>query len=316
MLIDTDTASDDAIALVMATAPGLAEVLAVTTVAGNVPLAQCTRNALYTLQLAGAARVPVYPGCDQPLLRVHESAQDVHGADGMGDIGLPEPDRGPESEHGADAIPRIAGEHPPGTVTLVTLGPLTNLAAALVRDRGLLRRFRHVYCMAGAADCVGNITATAEFNVWADPESAAMVLAASDPDHVTWVGWDVSRQDAMVTPTDQERLQSLGTPLARFAHDITGTVQERTARVAGPAGPVGHSLPDPVTMAIALDPSLVLESERVWATVALDPEARGQVIIDRRSNAPAANVTLIRRADGPRFRAALFAACAVRPGAR
>ncbi len=307
LLIDTDTASDDAVALLLASVSGLAEVIAVTTVAGNVGLDQCTRNALYTLELAGATRVPVYAGCGRPLLRDHESAAHVHGEDGMGETRLPPAKRPAESGHAVDAILRIAAKEPPGTVTLVTLGPLTNIAAALFRDRGLLGRFRQVYCMAGAADYVGNVTATAEFNVWADPEAAAVVLAESDPAHVTWVGWDVSRQDAMMTAVDQERLRSVGTPLALFADAISHVVRNWAERVGGVAD---YSLPDPITMAVALDPGLVVESELAHVGISLESQTRGQLIIDRRPGGLAPNVTLVRRVDGPGFRSMLFGAFA------
>ncbi|SPL91749.1 Inosine-uridine preferring nucleoside hydrolase [[Actinomadura] parvosata subsp. kistnae] len=198
LLIDTDTGSDDAVALLLAVKDG--DVRAVTTVAGNVPLETATRNALITLDLAGHAAVPVHPGCDRPLTRPPSTAQHVHGLDGMGDTGLPDPARGPADGHAVDVLLSLPRRHP-GELTLVTLGPLTNLAAALLRDRELLTRFRHVYCMAGAADLHGNVTPTAEFNVWADPEAARVVLRAATPGQVTWIGWDVSRRYAVMTPT-------------------------------------------------------------------------------------------------------------------
>jgi purine nucleosidase len=163
LLIDTDTGSDDAVALLLAVAvgdvlttggsgvpaagdgdlptaggdnvPGAGgDVRAVTTVAGNVPLATATRNALITLGLAGRADVPVHPGCDRPLTRPPSTAQHVHGLDGMGDTGLPDPARGPADGHAVDVLLSLPRRHP-GELTLVTLGPLTNLAAALLRDR-------------------------------------------------------------------------------------------------------------------------------------------------------------------------------------
>lgn len=303
LVIDTDTASDDAVALLLAAGSAGADMVAVTTVAGNVGLDQCTRNALYTLELCGATGVPVHPGAARPLVRPHESAAHVHGTDGMGETRLPPAVRSAEAERAVDAITRIAGGEFAEATTLVTLGPLTNIAAALLRDPDLLGRFRHVYCMAGAADYVGNVTATAEFNVWADPEAAAVVLASSDADRVTWVGWDVSRRDAMMTSADQERLRSAGTPLALFADAISHVAREWAERIGGVSD---YSLPDPITMAIALDPGLVTHAERVHAEVSLDPGTRGQLVIDRRPGAPAPNLTLVRRADGPGFKSMLF----------
>ncbi|MGP4101660.1 nucleoside hydrolase [Nonomuraea sp. KM90] len=326
LLIDTDTGSDDAVALLLAvaadatgdlalaTAAGdvravAGDVRAVTTVAGNVPLSTATRNALITLQLAGHAGVPVHPGCDRPLTRPPATAQHVHGLDGMGDVGLPDPARAPADGHAVDVLLSLARRHP-GELTLVTLGPLTNVAAALLRDRELLTRFRHVYCMAGAADLCGNISPTAEFNVWADPEAARVVLRAATADRVTWIGWDVSRRDAVMTPGDQRRLEELGTPLAAFAHRINRAVADWARDVTGLAG---YDLPDPVAMAVALRPELVTERERAHVDVALGDETRGQLIIDRRRAAPPPNVTLVRRVDEQGFKRLLLDACARTP---
>ncbi|NJP97626.1 nucleoside hydrolase [Nonomuraea sp. FMUSA5-5] len=304
LLIDTDTGSDDAVALLLAVKDG--DVRAVTTVAGNVPLETATRNALITLDLAGHAAVPVHPGCDRPLTRPPSTAQHVHGLDGMGDTGLPDPARGPADGHAVDVLLSLPRRHP-GELTLVTLGPLTNLAAALLRDRELLTRFRHVYCMAGAADLHGNVTPTAEFNVWADPEAARVVLRAATPGQVTWIGWDVSRRYAVMTPDDQRRLEALGTPLAAFAHRVNRTVADWARDVTGLPG---YDLPDPVAMAVALHPELVLDRERAHVDVAVGDETRGQLVIDRRRAAPPPNLTLVRRVDEQGFKRLLLDACA------
>ncbi|MEV0150463.1 MULTISPECIES: nucleoside hydrolase [unclassified Nonomuraea] len=310
LIIDTDTGSDDAVALLLAAASGLGDVRAVTTVAGNVPVATGTRNALISLQIAGCADVPVHPGCERPMTRAPSTAQQVHGHDGMGDVGLPEPLRVAEPQHAVDVLLSYPRWHP-GELTLVTLGPLTNIAAALLRDRDLLTRYRHVYCMAGAADMRGNISATAEFNVWADPEAARVVLQAATPDKVTWIGWDVSRTDAVMTPADQLRLERLGTPMATFAHRINRTVNDWARDVTGLPG---YDLPDPVTMAVALRPELATEREQVHVDIALGEETRGQLIIDRRRSAPAPNLTLVRRVSRTGFKQLLFDTCARTPG--
>ncbi|MET9243980.1 nucleoside hydrolase [Nonomuraea sp. NPDC003709] len=305
LIVDTDTGSDDAVALLLAAASGLADVRAVTTVAGNVPLATATRNALISLETAGRPEIPVHEGCASPMTRPLSTAQHVHGQDGMGDLGLPDPLRAAEREHAVDVL-LTAPRHLPGELTLVTLGPLTNLAAALLRDRDLLSRYRHVYCMAGAADLWGNVSATAEFNVWADPEAARVVLQAATPDQVTWIGWDVSRRDAVMTPADQLRLEQLGTPMATFAHRVNRTVAEWARDVTGLSG---YDLPDPVAMAVALRPELAVERERAYVDVALGDETRGQLIIDRRRSAPAPNLTLVRRVDETAFKQLLFDTC-------
>ena len=308
IIIDTDTGSDDAVALLIAALSGQAQIRAVTTVAGNVDVGQATRNALYTLELAGATDVEVFVGCERPIIRPHQSAQHVHGTDGMSDTNLPEPSLRARDQHAVDALLQIVATEPPGSLTLVTLAPLTNIAAALVRDRALFDRLAHVYCMAGAADAVGNISATAEFNVWADPEAAAVVLEHATPDKVTFIGWDVSRQDAVMSAADQQALRNLGTATARFADAINQTVNDWTTSVTGL---VGYDLPDPIAMAIALDPSLITEQETATVTVALGDEVRGQLLIDRRHNAAAPNVRLVRRADSARFKQLLLRVCSI-----
>ncbi|WP_433469891.1 nucleoside hydrolase [Spirillospora sp. CA-128828] len=302
LVIDTDTGSDDAVALLLAAASGMGDIRAVTTVAGNVPVETGTRNALISLQTAGRSDIPVYAGCQRPMTRALSSAQHVHGQDGMGDIGLPDPLGAPQGVHAVEVLLSLPRRHP-GELTLVTLAPLTNIAAALLRDPLLLSRFRHVYCMAGAADLAGNVSPTAEFNVWADPEAARVVTQAATPDKVTWIGWDVSRRDAVMTPADQRRLEQIGTPMATFAHHINRTVADWARDVTGLAG---YDLPDPVAMAVALMPELVIEEEQAYVDIATDGLTRGQMVIDRRVTAPPPNLTLVRRVDEAGFKELLF----------
>ncbi|MFD7664026.1 nucleoside hydrolase [Streptomyces sp. NPDC059788] len=302
LIIDTDTGSDDAVALLLAAAGGLGDIRAVTTVAGNVPVGTGTRNALISLETAGRTDIPVHPGCARPMTRPLSSAQQVHGEDGMGDIGLPDPTAAGHGTHAVEVLLSRPREHP-GELTLVTLAPLTNIAAALLRDPALFTRYRHVYCMAGAADLRGNIAPTAEFNVWADPEAARIVTQAATPEKVTWIGWDVSRQDAVMTEADQRRLERLGTPMATFAHRINRTVADWARDVTGLAG---YDLPDPVAMAVALRPGLVVEREQAYVEISVGDDTRGQMIIDRRVSAPAPNLTLVRRVDETGFKELLF----------
>ena len=296
LVIDTDTGSDDAIALMIAADDPDVTIEAVTTVAGNVPLDLATRNALYTLELMGQGDVPVYEGCDRPLLRPLETAQWVHGEDGMGDIGLPPPQGSPQQGHAVDVLRRLSLEQP-GELTLVALGPLTNLAAAIARDRELLTRFAHTFIMGGAPDAVGNVSAIAEYNVWADPEAAAMTLAA--PGVKTIVGWDISRKYAVVGPEQRRVLEAVGTDRSRFALDING-VLDRVAREYN--GLEGFDMPDPITMAIALDPTLIVHAEEVYMGVATDDQARGLTFVDlRKSEAPPPNVRVVLEADAAAF---------------
>ncbi|OKH99327.1 hypothetical protein A6A06_24980 [Streptomyces sp. CB02923] len=302
LIVDTDTGSDDAVALLLAAASGLGDIRAVTTVAGNVPVETGTRNALISLETAGRTDIPVHPGCARPMTRTLSSAQHVHGEDGMGDIGLPDPAAACQSSHAVEALLSCPREHP-GELMLVTLAPLTNIAAALLRDPELFTRYRHVYCMAGAADLRGNISPTAEFNVWADPEAARIVTQAATPENVTWIGWDVSRKDAVMTEADQRRLEQLGTPMATFAHRINRTVADWARDVTGLAG---YDLPDPVAMAVALKPDLITEQEQAHVEISVADDTRGQMIVDRRVSAPAPNLTLVRRVDENGFKKLLF----------
>jgi purine nucleosidase len=302
LIIDTDTGSDDAVALLLAAASGLGDIQAVTTVAGNVPVETGTRNALISLETAGRTDIPVHPGCSRPMTRDLSTAQHVHGADGMGDVGLPDPTALPEDSHAVEALLSYPVLFP-GELTLVTLAPLTNIAAALLRDPELFTRYRHVYCMAGAADLRGNISPTAEFNVWADPEAARIVTRAATPQRVTWIGWDVSRRNAVMTSADQRRLEALGTPMALFAHRINRTVADWAREVTGLPG---YDLPDPVALAVALKPDLILDQEQAYVDISIADDTRGQMVIDRRVSAPAPNLTLVRSVNEAGFKELLF----------
>lgn len=302
LVIDTDTASDDAVALVLAArTPGVV-IRLVTTVAGNVPLPLATRNALVALELAGAGHVPVHPGCAAPMLRPLETAQFVHGEDGMAGVPLPDPAAGPVAPGAVEALVQVARDEP-GRHVLVTLGPLTNVAAALLVEPALLTMFQHTYCMAGAFDGVGNVHPVGEFNVWADPEAASIVMRAAGD--ITCIGWDVSRRYAVMRPAEQERLRSLGA-LGRFAVDINRCVDEFCREVTGLEG---YDLPDPIAMAAAIDPALIVRQSAHHVTVGLDPLGRGGTFVDHRHGAPDPNVTVAWEVSEAGFKELLFAAC-------
>lgn len=309
LLIDTDTASDDAVALLMAaaaSADGVATIEAVTVVAGNVALRQATANALIMLELARMTDVPVHPGCDRPLLRDFENAEHVHGPDGMGDAGLPAARRDPEEEHAVDAIIRLVRQSP-GELTLVTLGPLTNIAAALVRAPQIATQLADVFVMGGAADGVGNVSAVAEFNVWADPEAAEVVFRSGAP--LTMVGWDVSRRYAVMRPEDQARLEAIGTERSHLVNRINRTLATFCASVTKLEG---YDLPDPITMAITLDPSLARRTERLGVTIDTShTRTRGMTIVDRLGiDGVSPNVNVVWEADELGFKELLYRACA------
>lgn len=301
LVIDTDTASDDAVALLLAVRDETVDIRAVTVVAGNVPIDLAVRNAIITLDLCGAGDVPVYAGMAGPASRPLETAQFVHGENGMGSASLPEPSREPDAREAVDALVEIARDDP-GRHDLVTLGPLTNIAAALDVDPDFLTRFRHTYLMAGAPDGVGNVNALGEYNVWADPEAAATVLAAAGSK--TMVGWNISRLYAVLTSEEQDRLRQTG-PLGEFVVSINDVV-DAGARELGLAG---FDLPDPVTMAVALDESIIEEATDEWLVVGLDEPTRGCTIPDRRFQRPSPNIRVVWKVDEAAFKRRLFDAC-------
>lgn len=287
--IDTDTGSDDAVALVIAFKyPGV-EIAGVSVVAGNCSLDRALQNALYTRELCDADHIPVYAGLDKPLMRSPFNAENVHGEDGMGDIGLPLQGRVPDAGHAIDKmIEAILAR--PGEITLVTLGPLTNIAVALAREPRLATAVKHCVIMGGIGDGPGNVTPCAEFNIYADPDAARMVFQAGMP--IVMCGWEISCRYAVVEPEDTAELKRIGGKLGDFCVDIQRFLVEFATKISGLPG---IDLPDPITMAIALDPSLVLKSSEAFVEVVnSEGPAFGQTIVDRKGAAgKAPNATVI-----------------------
>src|SRR3954468_21967848 len=221
-LIDTDTASDDAVALVMALrSPGV-RVEAVTVVSGNVPLRQATENALYTLELCGAADVPVFMGADRPLVREPAHAQWFHGDDGFGNQNYPPASLRPRPQHAAEAIVSVIRANP--GIELVTLAPLTNLALALAADPSIAGNVSRCVVMGGNPCCEGNVTPAAEYNIWCDPEAARAVFRSGM--NIELIGWQLCRGDANLDASDIARVRQLDTKLAHFAIDINRVAME------------------------------------------------------------------------------------------
>lgn len=273
LLIDSDTASDDAVALLMALRHEATTVNAITVVAGNVPLAQAIQNALYTRDLAGGT-APVYAGREGPRVGELRTAQFVHGQDGMGDIGLDLAGRRPDQGDAVDVLVEAIRANP-GELTLVTLGPLTNVAEAFDRAPDIAAKLDRLVMMGGASDAVGNMTAVAEFNVWVDPESAQIVLRSGAP--IEMVGWDISRKYAVFDEDEQETLRRLG-PLGEFAVDTQATLNQWARENTGLPG---FDYPDPIAMAVALDPSVATSSRRLYVDVETAGElTRGQTVVD------------------------------------
>ena len=287
VILDTDPGIDDALALFYLAALGRFDLKAVTVVAGNVPLAAGVDNARRLVRLLGLEHeVPVYAGCPQPLLRPLETAQYVHGESGIGRLTLPEPTVPLRDEHAVVAIDRLSRDYA-GRLTIIAIGPLTNVAAALALDPDLARRVRLVF-MGGAARVPGNVTPAAEFNIYVDPEAARRVLSSGIP--FTMVGLDVT-QKARFLPGHLPVLAG-DHPVLAAAAGLLGDYLDAYERLHGNRE-AGCALHDPLAVGVAADPSFVrLEYGRVEVvtsgpddgrtvfTPAEAGEAGGQVAVD------------------------------------
>lgn len=295
LLIDTDTASDDAVALLMALRHPGTDVEAITVVAGNVPLEQAVQNALYTREIAESA-VPVYAGRPAPRQGVLRTAQFVHGKDGMGDIGLGLSGRSADEGDAVDVlIERIRAR--PGELTLVTLGPLTNVAEAFERAPDLAAKLARLVMMGGTSDAVGNMSPAAEFNIWVDPEAARIVFASGAP--IVMVGWDISRKYAAFSHAEADALAALG-PLGRFSVQIQATLDGFARSYTDLPG---FDLPDPIAMAVAIDPETATVTRRLYVDIETVGElTRGQTVIDHLGlTGPAPNAEVVFEASRQRF---------------
>lgn len=267
LILDVDTGIDDALALALALRSPDADILAITTLAGNVGVDQTTANTLAVLDYLDAANIPVHRGASRALVRPHRDASYFHDVGGLGGAELPRSRRSLGSDRGPAALVRLANERP-GLVTLVCLGPLTNLAIALNVEPRLPELLRRVVVMGGAYWVPGNITPEAEFNVFADPEAAAQVMAAPFRD-VVFIGLDVTHQ----------------TILRRAAWEAACLVETKTAEASMlvklcrqafvDRGLDRVFLHDPLAVAAALDPSLVT-TDALTIEVGTAEEDRGR----------------------------------------
>lgn len=273
-LIDTDTASDDAVALIMALRWPDVDVKAITVVAGNVPVDQATRNALYTSELCGSD-VPVYSGAGQPLLRPYEHAQWYHGKDGLGDQDYPPPKRTRQDKHAVQAVIDTIRANP--GIEVVTLGPLTNMALAVSTAPDIVANVSRCIIMGGNANTVGNVTPAAEYNMWVDPEAARIVFHSGLP--IEMVGWELCRLDANIMPDEIDMILGFNTPLAQFSIDCNRVAMQANFDQSGDRG---LGLADPVAMSVALDPTIVTRKSRCWVEVETQSElTRGMTVVDQ-----------------------------------
>lgn len=301
IIIDTDPGQDDAVALLLALAsPEELEVLGIVAVAGNVGLAQNTRNALKVVELSGRTDVPVHAGCERPIRRPLVTAEHVHGPTGLDGPDLPEPTMKLQDQHGVDFIVDTLRKEAPGTVTLCTLGPLTNVAMALVKAPDIASRIREIVMMAGAYFEVGNITPAAEFNVYVDPEAADIVLTSGVP--ITMIPLDVTHG----VLSFQHRLDAftgIGNASGKAVAEMLAFSERFDLEKYGGEGAPLH---DPCVIAWLLKPDL-FEGRQINVSIETDsPLTLGMTVADywRITERPK-NVLYLRNADDEGFYALL-----------
>ncbi|MDC8014749.1 nucleoside hydrolase [Tahibacter soli] len=294
LLIDTDPGVDDALAILMAYRHSRIEALSIT--AGNVGLAHTVANALKLTELVGAD-TPVYPGCPVPLVLPAEDAAHVHGMDGFGDAGIAPAHRAAADEHAALALVRLARAHP-GELTLVALGPLTNLALALRLDPDLPSRIARLVVMGGAVTGRGNTSVSAEFNIGFDPEAAHVVFSSWPMFEL--VDWEATVRHAL--DFDQaERWFASGDKRATFY----GAISKKTRAFNKERERPGLIAADALAMAVVLDPGIVVRAEERHVSVELNGAlTRGATIVDwDRRGGKAPNARIVLDVDHARFAA-------------
>ena len=250
IIIDTDPGQDDAVAILLALASPEIDVLGITAVAGNVPLPLTEKNARIVCELAGRPDVRVFAGCDAPLARPLVTAEHVHGKTGLDGPQMADPTMPLQDQHAVDFIIQTLREEPSGTVTLVPVGPLTNIATAFQRAPDIIARVREIVLMGGAYFAVGNITPAAEFNIYVDPEAAKIVFAAGVP--LVVMPLDVTHK-ALTTRARIDAFRAMGT---RVGDMVAAWTDFFECFDMAKYGSEGAPLHDPCTVAYLIDPSL------------------------------------------------------------
>ncbi len=273
--IDTDTASDDAVALLMALEWDDVEVLGISIVSGNMSVEQGSINASYTVELC-KKDIPVYVGADAPLVKKREHADWFHGPDGMGNMNYPAPKLEETNEDFIEVLNNHINQYP-DEITLVTLGPLTNVANFIKKYPESFLKLKNIVIMGGASNTVGNVTPAAEYNIWCDPEAADIVFKSKHHD-IAMVGWELCRGEANLTEEEMEFAYSFKTEKADFTIDCNKHALDSSQNWLGDPG---LGLPDPVAMAVALNPAVTTKVSRHNVQVVIDGPARGMTIVDQ-----------------------------------
>jgi len=293
IIIDTDPGQDDAVAILLALAsPEELEVVAITTVAGNVPLPLTSRNALMMCELAGRPEVPVHPGCDRPMVRNLITAEYVHGKTGIDGADLPEPATALGEQHAVDFIIEAVLGSEPGEITICPLGPLTNIGQALSREPAIAVRIGEIVLMGGGFFEGGNTTPTAEFNIYVDPQAADIVFRSGVP--ITMMPLDVTHH-ALILPRHLQRFRDLST---RAGDAVYGMLEFYERYDVDKYGTEGGPLHDPCVIAYLLDSDL-FSGRHINVTVETESELTlGMTVADwwgMTDRAP--NATFMREVD-------------------
>ena len=292
ILFDSDTASDDTLALLLAIRKF--EVLGVTIVAGNVRFENQVRNALFTLEYFGYD-APVFLGPRRPIMGIWKTVEEVHGANGLGGWNFPEPSKSPESEFAADALLRLSKVYS-GELEILAVSPLTNIALAYLKDPAIVRRVKKLWVMGGAF-YRGNTTQIAEFNFWVDPEAARIVLNAGFD--VTIVPWETAEQSACISKADWEDIARRKTKASEFFVRSNAALLNYSIR----SGAEGSVHPDSLTAAIAFDQSIVTEARTLAVDVETCAGGRGAMLLDSYGlTGKQPNASVVYRADSSKFR--------------
>jgi len=274
-IIDTDPGQDDAVAILLALAsPEEIEVLGIVAVAGNVPLDLTQKNARIVCELAGKPDVPVYAGCDKPLGRPLVTAEHVHGKTGLDGPVLPDPTMPLQDQHGVDFIIDTLRNEAARTVTLCVLGPLTNIATAFEKAPDIVDRVQQVILMGGAYFQVGNITPTAEFNIYVDPQAADIVFKSGVD--IVVMPLDVTHK-ALVTTPRNNAFRALGTPAGIAVAQMTDFFERFDKEKYGSTGAPLH---DPCVTAYLIAPKL-FQGRHINVEIEVDSElTMGMTVAD------------------------------------
>ncbi len=270
-IIDTDTGSDDAVAILLAGVTKL-NIVGVTVVCGNTDLDQAAQNALMSMETAGID-APVYKGAKQPLMRELRVADSVHGKDGMGDCDLVHPKGSVQDGHAVDFILDAVSKQP-DEIEIIALGPVTNIALAIMKDRETMKHVKHIWSMGTGGFGLGNATPVAEFNVYNDADAYSVMLGSGIP--ITIIGFDMCGGDSVLSETEIDELKN-GSDISRFAAACTGALVEFYKAKHGFRA---LELPDPSAVAAAIWEDVVLEAPECFCYCCTkDERTYGQVIV-------------------------------------